>query len=67
MGFDLSQAKLCMDCNWVDAYQVCPKCGSKAIFPISRFINRVAENYKQFMDLDTSDAIDGHLFKELTL
>jgi|GEM_PF-7103021 hypothetical protein len=40
MGFDLSKAMLCLDCEFVDAYQICPKCGSKAVFPISRFLNK---------------------------
>ena len=40
MGFDLSKARLCLDCEFVDAYQVCPKCGSKAVFPISRFLSK---------------------------
>lgn len=38
MGFDLSVAKLCLDCDFVDIYDRCPKCTSKSMVLIKQFI-----------------------------
>lgn len=35
---ELSKARLCLDCDWVDIYQVCPKCGSKTTYPLWNFL-----------------------------
>ena len=58
MGFDLSNARLCIDCNWVDAYMVCPKCTSKVTFPITRFLSEAL-----FM-MDKGEEMNDHTGKK---
>jgi hypothetical protein len=36
---ELSKARLCLDCEWVDVYQDCPKCGSKATHLLVNFLS----------------------------
>jgi hypothetical protein len=38
MGFDLNYANLCLNCNFVDAYQKCPKCQSDQVVPVAYLI-----------------------------
>jgi hypothetical protein len=41
----LERAFLCLDCEGVgDCSELCPSCGSKAVYPLAKFINRTGLN-----------------------
>jgi hypothetical protein len=41
-GIRLEEAHLCLDCDYIgDDCQTCVQCGSRAVYSVAKFVNRV--------------------------
>ncbi len=43
----LTEAKICLSCEWVHKELVCPKCGDSHSFYLSKWITPTNRNYRE--------------------